>query len=73
MIAPVDTIPKVPNTGSQPAVVADFRFHLAACGALCEANSGAWLRQPDREVALAAALAIKQPQVELEHAQPGHA
>ena len=50
----------LPSTGSQPAVVADFRFHPAACGALCEGDNGARLRQPDREVALAAASATIQ-------------
>ena len=51
---------QLPNTGSQPAVVADFRFHPAVCGALCEGDNGARLRQPDREVAPAAASATIQ-------------
>jgi hypothetical protein len=54
------TLAQLPNTGSQPAVVADSRLHPAVCGALCEGDNGARLRQPDREVALAAALATIQ-------------
>jgi hypothetical protein len=51
----------LPNTASQPAVVADFRFHPAACGALCEGDNSARLEATgSRELALAAALATIQ-------------
>jgi hypothetical protein len=33
----------LPNTGSQPAVVADYRFHPAACGASCVGDNSARL------------------------------